>query len=1255
MMIAVAFAQPVVDGITPLYGPLTGGTAVTIKGSGFLAGTTVSFDGVAATGVTVVDDTTITAITPAHVKGVVDVSVTNPAGSDTAMSSFAYAAPVVLGSSWVNRTPAVTMFHWSDPATSADGQIIYLVGKIDANHSQVWKSVNRGGDWNLMWDSLPAQVHNLSLCCSASGGKVYVASSHGAITISHDGGTSWNETYSSSLPWEKIECSADGTHIAALSTITTTHQKIWLSQDSGATWVESGTPIDRWMRFDMSDNGQHMIAGTWGVFSSNPLPGTLWKSSDFGATWWHIESAGTAHWTNMMVSNDGEKITAISFDYPYKIHHSPDGGTTWQMANNLTSAPIREIDGTPDGSLMAAIFDQVSSFSTNGGLDWTDQADPEPTLQQLTSGMRLAADGKSMVVTMTGTTLPGQESRVMRSEAHLAPDITSITPDFGEVEGGETITISGSNFTTPAIVSFGGILATNVSVVNAETVTCTLPPRAQGVVDIVLATTAGGDTAANAFTYGLPRIDGVSPACGPLEGGTVVTLKGRYFSGATAVHFDSTPGTNLTIIDDTTLTVTTPAHAKGWVDVSVVHAVGNGTSIGAFAYHQPIGSWDWIERGSSPERLWTSIASSADGMKLAALSYGTTSHDGHIWISANAGESWQFRGPAANWLRVASSANGNILVATTGMQDPYNTPGAGIYVSTDSGQNWTNRNPATSHKWFSVSCSADGSKMAAIGQVAPYTSFSVWLSSNGGETWTETSLAASSYWKDVEISADGTKIVAVSNFDNNGLDYGSIWTSENFGASWTQRTSAGSRQWSTVTVAEDGLHMAAAHIGTLSDSGGKVFTSSDGGLNWQLQANSPVGEWVEIASGTSGEKLIGLFGSKSFPYGRSVYTSADSGANWDYQLDNATFAVQQAPYFSSVATSEDGTRLAATDANAHIWTSAQVAAPVITTISPNQGPIAGGTAVIISGSGFLPDTRVLIDGRFASDVVVVNETTITASTPPATIAGQVAVAVATRHGCTSLANAYTYGTSWLQVEHPENSTLSAGSILAFGNANLGDLTEKTITLRNIGGSSLTGLSVGITSGTGEYTASQIASNTLAPAASTTFTLHFQPTETGTRTAQINILSDQNPIFTLNLTGNGINTPPVNPFEQWRQLYFPGSTATTGPGANVATPQGDGISNLMKFALGMDPTVPGVLPITFETGLEVITYTYTPAAAAVSAGIQFEVEFSPSLTELTWDSTNVNQGDIGSGGTPVTAIAPKPESGPGFLRLKVTAP
>ena len=82
---------PTVSSITPVSGTTAGGTPVTITGTGFLAGATVSFGGTPATGVGVTNSTTITATAPAHAAGAVNVVVTNTdAQSGTLNNGYTY-------------------------------------------------------------------------------------------------------------------------------------------------------------------------------------------------------------------------------------------------------------------------------------------------------------------------------------------------------------------------------------------------------------------------------------------------------------------------------------------------------------------------------------------------------------------------------------------------------------------------------------------------------------------------------------------------------------------------------------------------------------------------------------------------------------------------------------------------------------------------------------------------------------------------------------------------------------------------------------------------------------------------------------------------------------------------------------------------------------------------------------------------------------------------------------------------------------
>ncbi len=77
---------PTLAMVSPPSGGLAGGSNVTLAGSGFVTGATVTFGGVAAAPVAVGSATTITVTTPAHASGAVDVVVTNPDRQAAALS-----------------------------------------------------------------------------------------------------------------------------------------------------------------------------------------------------------------------------------------------------------------------------------------------------------------------------------------------------------------------------------------------------------------------------------------------------------------------------------------------------------------------------------------------------------------------------------------------------------------------------------------------------------------------------------------------------------------------------------------------------------------------------------------------------------------------------------------------------------------------------------------------------------------------------------------------------------------------------------------------------------------------------------------------------------------------------------------------------------------------------------------------------------------------------------------------------------------
>jgi hypothetical protein len=74
-----------------------------------------------------------------------------------------------------------------------------------------------------------------------------------------------------------------------------------------------------------------------------------------------------------------------------------------------------------------------------------------------------------------------------------------------------------------------------------------------------------------------PSISSLSPSSGLDSGGTLITIVGSHFTGATAVKIGTTTYSSgsFTVVDDTHITVTTTAHPAGLVDVSVTNPSGS--------------------------------------------------------------------------------------------------------------------------------------------------------------------------------------------------------------------------------------------------------------------------------------------------------------------------------------------------------------------------------------------------------------------------------------------------------------------------------------------------------------------------------------------------------------------------------------------------------------------------------------------------------------------------------------------------------
>ena len=127
-------------------------------------------------------------------------------------------------------------------------------------------------------------------------------------------------------------------------------------------------------------------------------------------------------------------------------------------------------------------------------------------------------------------------------------------------------------------------------------------------------------------------------------------------------------------------------------------------------------------------------------------------------------------------------------------------------------------------------------------------------------------------------------------------------------------------------------------------------------------------------------------------------------------------------------------------------------------------------------------------------------------------------------------------------------------------------------------------------------------------------------------------------------------------ELWRFTNF-GSYDSVASGADSADPDGDGLNNLLEYALGTAPNASGVMPASLSISGVNLEYTYTRSTAAKDNGTTYQIEWSDTLAAGSWSTETVTEQITSSQGAleTVKASVPAGSGGKRFLRLRVTAP
>ena len=654
---------PTVTNVSPASGSTSGGTSVTITGTNLTGATSVTFGGVAAQSVSVVNATTITCKTPSGSAGSASVLVVTPDGTNAANSLFTYGAPAPTVT---NVSPAI--------GSTAGGTSVTITG------------TNLTGATGVTFGGAAATsvsvVNATTLTCTTPSGSTGSVS---VLVTTPDGTNAANTlfTYAGKPTLTNVSPATGST--AGGTSVTITGMNL-----TGATSVIFGgaaaTNLSVVNATTITCTTPPGSAGSTSVLVTTPggtngpntlfayvLPVGLPEVLDSPGLTYTL--GGNGNWSGQTaITHDGMDAGQSGL-----IGHSQD---TWFETSVTGPGSLsfwwKVSSESGYDYLEFYIDDALQTGPISGNVDWT-QKNHSLTAGSHTLRWRYMKDGSETVGADAGWV----------DEVVWTPDgpaVTSVAPASGSTLGGTSVTITGTNLTGASAVTFGGAAATNVSVVNATTITCTTPTGSVGAASVLVTTPDGTNAANTLYTYlaPAPTVTNVSPAIGSTAGGTSVTITGTSFNGASAVTFGGAAATNLSVVDATTITCSTPTGSAGTSSVLVTTPGGTNAANSLFTYvvPGPLAALEAYLKASNtgPQDLFGhSVAVSGDTAVVGASAEDSNATgvdgDGTNNNASNAGAAYVFTRSAGVWTQQAY-----LKASNTGAGDGF---GSSVAVSGD--------------------------------------------------------------------------------------------------------------------------------------------------------------------------------------------------------------------------------------------------------------------------------------------------------------------------------------------------------------------------------------------------------------------------------------------------------------------------------------------------------------------------------------------------------------------------------------------
>lgn len=433
---------PSISSIYPAGGPLVGGTVVTISGANFTAASSVTFDGVAATGVSVLSDGSITCTSPLHAAGAVSLLVTAPGGTNGANSLFTYVVP-----------PTVTSLTPTS-GISTGGTLVTITG------------TNFTGATNVTFRGVSATsitvVNATTITCYTPAGTVGIAS---VLVTTAGGANAANGLFTYQPPPPTINDS--GVSPAIGSTLGGTPVTINGANFNGAGSVTIG-----------------------GVPATNV---TVVSSSKITC----ITPAGSLGDASVVVTTpSGSNADNALFEYQILAPTINPINPEDELADGISPA-----SGSSEGGTFVTISGNYFTGATGVTIDGEDATHvvviDDNTITCLTPAGD-AGPARSVVVTTPSGSNAGN---TLFTYVASLPIVTAISPPIGATTGGISVTITGRHLSGVTAVTIGGIAVPSFSAIDDTTISCITPAGIAGTASVLVTTGHGTNSANSLYLY----------------------------------------------------------------------------------------------------------------------------------------------------------------------------------------------------------------------------------------------------------------------------------------------------------------------------------------------------------------------------------------------------------------------------------------------------------------------------------------------------------------------------------------------------------------------------------------------------------------------------------------------------------------------------------------------------------------------------------------------------------------------------------